>query len=560
MAALIPLLAGIAAAVALVWLIGREAGNQPGAPARSPSAGAPRPSETIQDSSIPDDVALPLQAAPEPSQPDERPSLRVQVRGELVTLEARNVPLGSVIAALAEALGAEGYADPEEARRAITTSLASAPLDRALEQIADPLSYTVLWRRALEDDRLRDRPEQIIVYRPGHRSAVMKVASATNGGGTALARFEDDPTRFAPSELLVRLGETEPLSRFEQLAEKYGADSVDILASLRTARLRFPPGADVRAILGDLLDEPGVELAEPNAWADPVPDFVARTGPGLEDVRAELLRIAHAPSGGADAAAVAALLDSGVDPSYPALDGVILPGFDALTDREGAWEDDLGHGTAMAHVLSGRFLDTGALAEPVEGAAIPLLPVRMFSAKERGTYYDAAQAIVYAVDAGVRVINMSWAGSSGSALLDDAIAYAVARDVVLVAAVGNDGSGDALYPAAHPDVIGVSAARPDGSRFEFSNYGPQVSFAAGGEAVFPDSEPDRLVFVRGTSVASASLAHTVAVLRLESPDWDRLQVVSHLNAIAEDGGDPGPDPYFGAGVVRSAGIDWENRP
>ena len=93
------------------------------------------------------------------------------------------------------------------------------------------------------------------------------------------------------------------------------------------------------------------------------------------------------------------------------------------------------------------------------------MPVKVIGANGAGSAADIAEGIVWAADHGARVINMSFALSGSDDGIAQAIAYAQARGVLVVAAAGNAGTADVTFPAAYPGVISVSATDPSDSRY-----------------------------------------------------------------------------------------------
>ena len=102
---------------------------------------------------------------------------------------------------------------------------------------------------------------------------------------------------------------------------------------------------------------------------------------------------------------------------------------------------------------------------------------------------DAAEAIVYAVDQGARVINASYGSTTPTDVERDAIAYAAAHDTLIVAAAGNDHTNDdkqPIYPATYPDanIVTVAATNEKDQLADFSNYGKKtVDLAAPGDSI-----------------------------------------------------------------------------
>ena len=118
--------------------------------------------------------------------------------------------------------------------------------------------------------------------------------------------------------------------------------------------------------------------------------------------------------------------------------------------------DESGHGTHVAGII-------GAAVDNDVGIAgiawnCKLMPIR--GAGVAGIRDNrSASAIVYAVDNGARVINMSWGGRERSFVLRDVVDYAYARGVLMVAASGNESKGDSIFPAGYRKVISVAANR-----------------------------------------------------------------------------------------------------
>jgi subtilisin family serine protease len=177
------------------------------------------------------------------------------------------------------------------------------------------------------------------------------------------------------------------------------------------------------------------------------------------------------------AGVVVAVLDTGVDANHPDLSGAILPGYDVVGNTTNA-NDVQGHGTSVAGIIAARSNNAAGVAGICWTCSI--LPVKVLGDDGAGDMATLASGIVRAADAGARVINMSLGGPAGSATLDQAIAYAVAKNAVLVAAAGNNGTSTPFYPAASPNVIGVAATDDADRLYSWSNRGDWVRVTAPG--------------------------------------------------------------------------------
>ena len=115
--------------------------------------------------------------------------------------------------------------------------------------------------------------------------------------------------------------------------------------------------------------------------------------------------------------------------------------------------DDNGHGTHIAGIIAANHNGSG-----ISGIhpRAKLLPLKIFSSGGVGTQLNAALAVRYAVNQGADIINCSW-GYSKTKLFEDAIAYAIENNVIVVAAVGNHGKEKVYYPAGFPGVLGAGS-------------------------------------------------------------------------------------------------------
>jgi len=317
----------------------------------------------------------------------------------------------------------------------------------------------------------------------------------------------------------------------EQAARLVGALEMEHLPALRAARLRLPAGVtleEARMRLRSLglryVEEEGTRAFRPlpEAWIPlGVHPYAWHLG---------AIRVAEAWALSDGAGVRVAVLDTGVDASHPVFQGRVLPGLDAATDAplppgsdysQGDW-----HGTHVAALAVGKEVGVapGAL----------LLPVRVFSPDYVGDF-RAAQALVWAVDQGAQVINLSFGGPAYSQLLHEAVNYALERYRVVVAAAGNQGSVARFYPAALPGVIAVGAADGQGNPAWFSNRGPWVGVWAPGVRIYSAFPGGGYGLLSGTSMAAPIVSGIAALVKSSRPLLEPFAVRQALQ------GAPGPD-------------------
>lgn len=242
-----------------------------------------------------------------------------------------------------------------------------------------------------------------------------------------------------------------------------------------------------------------------------------------------------------------AVIDTGVDTNHPDLRNHLLEGFNALDDTKPPM-DEMGHGTHVAGIIS-------AIVNNLEGVAgmtwyNPILPVKVLDDTGAGNTYSVAQGIIWATDHGAKVINMSLGNYADAEFLHDAVKYAFNRDVVLVAASGNDNTDRPGYPAAYPEVLAVSAIDENQARAPFSNYGSYIDVMAPGVSIASTYPNNQYAALSGTSMASPHVAALAALIRSVNPDLKNTEVMDLIRQTAQDLGEKGKDNQFGFGQIN----------
>ncbi|MFE6054641.1 type VII secretion-associated serine protease mycosin [Kitasatospora sp. NPDC056446] len=256
---------------------------------------------------------------------------------------------------------------------------------------------------------------------------------------------------------------------------------------------------------------------------------------------------------------VVAVVDTGVNSEHQDLTGQVLPGADfSGTQSDGRIDTD-GHGTGMASLIAGHGHGSQAGVMGLAPKA-KILPVKVRTS-EGGPIpeqNDLAAAIRFAADNSAKVVNISLSGVSRfDSQTRKAIAYAVSKDVVLVAGTGNDGSNDGVgYPAAFPGVVAVGAADSKGVVWEESTSGSETTLIAPGVGVYHASakSPTGYVAANGTSDSTAYVSATAALIRSKYPDLSAGQVINRMikSATPPANGTVVPNNHYGYGLVAPA--------
>ncbi len=252
------------------------------------------------------------------------------------------------------------------------------------------------------------------------------------------------------------------------------------------------------------------------------------------------------------------------------------------TISAGANSDNNGHGTFIAGII-------GAIPNNARGIAgvnwqVRLLPVKVLDADGAGVSSDVAAGIVWAVDNGADIINLSLGGTSlqGNAVLADAVKYAGEMGALVVAAAGNDASLigsdldiERVFPVCTDGtdyrVLGVTAVDATDKRAPFSNYGRAcIDLTAPGTTAFTDRENQKGIVstyydpgqpsknnlyasVSGTSVAAAIVSGVAALVKSAYPDLSVTSLHDRLAASAENIDSLNPDNCGGLNCTGRLG-------
>lgn len=279
------------------------------------------------------------------------------------------------------------------------------------------------------------------------------------------------------------------------------------------------------------------------------------------------------------------VVDSGADLTAPDLAEKAPATYNVRTGSADV-TDTLGHGTFVSALAAGSTTNNEGIAG--FGGDARLLVVKAAAADGSFTDLDEANGIVYAVDHGARVLNLSLGGPNTSTTERRAIDYAAAHGVLLVVAAGNEAqAGNPVeYPAALVQPVGskgvggvglaVGASTISGTRAQFSNVGSYISLVAPGDGVFsavatgaalarfprvalPGSLAGEYGYASGTSFSAPEVSGAAALVWAANPLLDAAGVAEVLKASASGNGVWNADVGYGVidvgdAVALAAGI------
>lgn len=246
---------------------------------------------------------------------------------------------------------------------------------------------------------------------------------------------------------------------------------------------------------------------------------------------------------------VIAVLDAGLD-WHEEFESRLMPGWN-VPDGNDSFVDECGsHGTHVAGILGAE----GDNGQGVAGVSwrCALLPVVV---TDGCTGYESwvADGIIWAVDHGADVINMSLQYSTGTQMLADAVSWADDAGVIQVAAAGNTGGlDDVQAPARFPETIAVAATDNQDRRWSSSSAGPEIDLSAPGWRVYSCSSNFSYVYKNGTSMAAPFVTGAVALMVSVDPGLDPTTAKVVLRATAEDVEGIGFDDLTGSGRLDVA--------
>jgi subtilisin family serine protease len=290
---------------------------------------------------------------------------------------------------------------------------------------------------------------------------------------------------------------------------------------------------------------------------------------------------------GVSGAGTVAVIDTGVDPTHPVLQSVLVPGYDFTRNIPGSASElpdvnqsSIGSGAspAMVNQSSVAVLDPasavnfgqpqyqafghGTMVSGIVHLVAPtaqIMPLKAFKADGTGYLSDVLRAIYFAVQNGARVINMSFSFSNYSHEVASATKFATRHQVICVASAGNDGKEEIVYPASLWNVMGVASTTNNDTISSFSNYGEDLVWvAAPGEGIITTYPFGTFGAGWGTSFSAPFVSGAAALLLSVSTNFNESSAersLAHAVWISPDLGNGRVDLYQAVGAPRRSDPD-----
>ncbi|MGW4234847.1 S8 family serine peptidase [Streptomyces sp. NPDC004980] len=253
-----------------------------------------------------------------------------------------------------------------------------------------------------------------------------------------------------------------------------------------------------------------------------------------------------------------AVVDTGVGTGVPGLAG-------RVRTVGAAGEDCVGHGSFAAGLIAAARIDGVGPAGVAPRARI--LAVRGTDERGATTPGRLAAGIRVAADGGAEVIYVGQALADGKKELTEAVAYAAARDALVVAPAAPDAlvenrdepsgyepAAPWYWPASAPGVVSVTDYGPDGGRPAGAPVVPGVDLAAPGDAVVSVGPKGPGHYLgSGASLAAAQVAGAAALVRAQHPGMTAAEASRQLTGAAYPASPPRLDPYAAVTAVLAGG-------
>jgi hypothetical protein len=373
---------------------------------------------------------------------------------------------------ISEATGWQVYVEPGTQKK-VSTRFKDRPRDRALDLLLGDLGRALL-------PGTNGGPPRFLVFRNTQRDATRLV----RGRGKA---------KPIPNELIVRMKKGKSV---DELAEKLGAKVLGKSDAMNSGRLQFKDEEAAEKAREALLENEDVSSVDPNfpVAAQPVPDG---TGGGLGSLNLQPLKEGDP--------LIIGLIDTAVQKQGNAYDGFLLPGI-SVAGEATLPTDRPTHGTSMFETL---LKSVDAFTADGSTTPVKVLSVDVYGNNEQATTYEVAEGVLQALKSGARIINLSLGSEGDTPYLHQVIQAGSEAGATFVASAGNTPTSSPMYPAAYPEVTGVTAGDSPTSIAPYANMSPSNDAMTPGASRIQFNGQNYIV--QGTSPAAAYFSGAVAV-------------------------------------------------
>ncbi|MBQ2940674.1 MAG: S8 family serine peptidase [Clostridia bacterium] len=247
-----------------------------------------------------------------------------------------------------------------------------------------------------------------------------------------------------------------------------------------------------------------------------------------------------------------AVIDSGCNATGD-LGENILEGYNLVTNTKDV-TDTVNHGTMVSAQIAAEMNYVGFRGVAPDAKIVPLKIFDDDSKKAKVSL--VADAIKMAADDyDCDIINMSLGTGSDSETLKAAVQYAASKNVLMVAAMGNNGTDAYSYPAAYDGVIAVGAVDHNKAVCDYSQYNDAIDVCTPGGsddakiACLSPTANNKYFQSKGTSFSAPIVSGIAALFREADADFSHDDFMEIIVNASEDRGKAGYDVYYGYGMA-----------
>ena len=372
----------------------------------------------------------------------------------------------------------------------------------------------------------------------------------------------DEHPEYVEGELLVKFSTQISAQAADAELQSLGVQIIKEYTRFNIFKCSYPAGTDMQQLEQQADNNPNIEYCEPNYIYHILetipndPDFSAQWAlKNSRDADIDAPEAWDMQTGSRDV--VVGIIDTGIDYDHPDLkdnmwtnpgesgggketNGVDDDGNGFIDDFRG-WDfinndndpfDDNQHGTHVGGIVGA----VGNNGRGVAGAnwTVSLVGLKFLSGSGSGSTADAIDAIQYATQMQIPILNNSWGGGSRSQALADAIEQANQAGILFLAAAGNSGSNNDRtnnYPSNYEseNVVAIASSTDRDALSSFSSYGATtVDLAAPGSDILSTIPGGRYASFSGTSMATPYAAGVAALVMAQFPGIDHVSVKYRL--------------------------------
>ncbi len=364
----------------------------------------------------------------------------------------------------------------------------------------------------------------------------------------AAASQANAPNDYVPGQMVCQVL---PGYNIEDVNSEYGTIMGSYIPEMGAYLLMAQAGQDADSLAAVISGNPWIVFCTPNYILD-APEAVQSSQPFLDEnvihdphiqaaVTSLRLNETHTFSNGAGVKV--AVIDAGVNLTHPMLSAVTTSGYDYVSEDSVANDEpggrSSGHGTFVAGIIN--------LVAP----QAQIISYRVLDTTGRGDGYSVAEAVIRAVSAGCKVINLSLTMNQTHPVLEEAIQYAHDHDVMIIAAAGNDSLDIDKYPARDSFTLAVTAVDSVNVKADFANYGNQISVCAPGTHIYAPYLGSTYARWDGTSFSAPFVAGEAALLYSLNPyaTWNDIRDAIENGSHSIDSLNPGVPGLLGSGII-----------